>query len=217
MHSLRRALLAAVIVGSLTTPLISPADPVETNPFGSLAMSGVVAPDGTTPGRARLTIKNASRSGGKIYFGFRLMGNEDIEMKDDFYLTNDPTGATCTVSDFAGNNTAKGWQGNPAFGTAAGPLGTFNSHMRMIGGFLTPSCGDLVVNITFRTTPLVVFYGAFFGRTAAPWHGQASAPWDTIPTGGNDDYNQWWNLWGTFDTLGYSNACTYVNGTTSCG
>ncbi len=224
MALIRRGLLAAVIITSLSVPLVAPADPVETNPFGALTMNVMQLPNGQTPGRAVLTINNAARSGDTIYFGFRIMGGEDIEMTG-FRL---PTGASCTVSDFAGRNTSGGWQGTPVFGAGQDQAGTsLNSHMRMIGGWLRPGtvadggCGNLTVDISFRATPLVAFYGAFFGKTAAPWHNNySSAPWSVAPTGGQASYQNWWNLWGTFDTLGYSNACTFVGtspGAASCG
>lgn len=211
MRSLRRALLATTVIAALAAPLAAPADPIEITPFGTLELSNVVRPNGATPGTAKLTIKNGSRDGGTVYFGFRIMGTEDIEMTG-FSLPTNPSGAgKCIVSDFAGKNTENGWQGAPVFSAGAEPVGTVNSHMRMVGGFLKPSCGDVVVNIRFRTLPLVAYYAAFFSTNAAPWHDNYDeAPWAVAPTGGNADYNEWWNIWGAFDTLGYSNAVTYT-------
>jgi hypothetical protein len=89
----------------------------------------------------------------------------------------------------------------------------------MIGGAIRKSCGNIQIDVTFPARPLVAFYGAFYGSEPAPWHDNyADAPWSAVPTGGDASYQNWWDLWGTFDTLGYSNACTSVSGTdVSCG
>lgn len=212
-----RALVALLAAGALLSGPSASAEPIVTNPFGTLSMDQVVEPSGTTPGRARLTISTGSGAafsqGSTIWFGLRLMGTEDLEMQS-FRQTI----GGCTISDFAGQNTS-GYQGAPVF--AAGDrntVGTPNSHMRMIGGFIRKSCGNLVIDVTFRTKPVVVYYAAFFGSKASPWsNNYDEAPWSVVPTGGNRSYEQWWNIWGTFDTLGYSNACTYVTGVPACG
>jgi hypothetical protein len=215
----KRTLLAtALLAAAMLLPSVSKADPVVTNPFGNLTLSSVVAPSGTTPGHARVTIGAAfANTSQKIYFGLRLMGTEDIQMTN---IAGPATGNGCIVSDFAGKNTTGKWQGADAFNTGAAPLGTPNSHMRMVGGVIKQVCGNISIDITFQTSPLVIFYGAFFGYDSAPWNsaksgGYTTPPWNVVPTGGNAQYKQWWDLWGTFDTLGYSNACTYVSGPTA--
>lgn len=221
MTRIRHALGAAAVAGALLAPGVAPAaGEVVLNPFGNLTMNVLSEPSGATPGRARLSIVTANGAvtsdGSKTaYFGLRIMGQEDMQMTG-FHLTG--TG-NCIVSDFAGTNT-QGYQLADVFGAGADPVGTPNSHMRMVGGFLRKSCGSLVIDIEFNARPLVAFYGAFFGLTPAPWHqNYDEAPFDVFPTGGDERYQQWWNLWGTFDTLGYSNACTSVQGTgqASCG
>ncbi|HVL32009.1 MAG TPA: hypothetical protein VM600_00325 [Actinomycetota bacterium] len=223
MRTIVRSLAAALTVVLFASAAPAGAGPgdVVTNPFGNLTGTIVTEPSGTTPGLARLTIVTANGqafgtgSRSRIFFGFRIMGTEDIELQT-FHLTNPSAG--CIVSDFAGRNTPGGWQGTPIFG-AATPAGSANSHMRMIGGYLERACGNLVVDVSFRTRPFVAFYGAFYGYNAAPWHkNYGSQPWSVVPTGGTSSYEHWWNLWGSFDTLGYSNACTNVSGTTlTCG
>lgn len=218
MKSIRTALTVVALL-SLAMPTAGHAEPVVTNPFGNLTASIVSQPSGTTPGVARLTIVTANggafrNTNDTIYFGLRIMGSEDQELKS-FKLTG--TG-NCIVSDFAGNGSTGGYQGAPIFGTDT-PAGSGNSHMRMIGGRVKPSCGNIQIDVTFRARPLVTYYAAFFGYTPAPWHSNyGQAPWNVAPTGGNGAYQNWWDLWGTFDTLGYSNACTNVTGTAvSCG
>jgi hypothetical protein len=218
-----RSLLAlAVLASALVAPAASHADPVVTNPFGNLQLAITKAPSGATPGTARLTIVTANGAafsqGSRIYFGLRFMGNEDMQMTK----IEGPLPATgCIVSDFAGNNTAGKWEGAPVFGAGADPAGTPNSHMRMVGGVIQKSCGNIVVDVSFQASPLVVFYGAFFGYDSAPWnssktHGYTDAPFNTIPTTGDHTYDKWWDLWGTFTTLGYSNACLYTSGSPAC-
>lgn len=213
-----KLVLALTLATALVVPAIGSTEPFVTNPFGNLTMSVLTEPSGTTPGTARLTIVTSNGAAftpghDTIYFGFRVMGSEDLEMTS-FRLPSNTGG--CIVSDFAGRGTG-GWQGASVFGTAT-PAGSANSHMRMLGGFLKQSCGNIEITVAYRARPLVAFYAAFFGYTAAPWHNNyGAAPWSTIPTGGDSTYQNWWNIWGTFDTLGYSNACTNVTGTTvSC-
>ena len=212
MGKLWRALVVLVAVGAMVAPLMSKADPVETNPFGSLVISSITKPSGVTPGTATLTIQS-DRPTTPVYFGFRIMGGEDMEMTS-FSLPTNPHTNPCIVSDFAGRNTSGGWQGTPVFGAGQDtPVGTsLNAHMRMIGGYLRKDCGDLIVHVTYRSLPFVAFYGAFFGTSGAPWHNNyGAAPWNVVPAGpGGDAYQNWWNLWGSFDTLGYSNAVTYT-------
>lgn len=221
MNASRRSILALALslAALLSVPAAGHADPVVTNPFGTLQASIVREPSGTTPGVANLTITTANGaitgSGKTVYFGLRIMGGEDMQMTT---FSVDAPSAGCIVSDFAGRNTTGGWQGAPVFGAGADPLGSPNSHMRMIGGFLKKACGSLHITVTFSAHPFVAFYGAFFGLTAAPWHDNYNqAPWTALTTGGN--YANWWNLWGQFDTLGYSNACTSATPGTqpSCG
>lgn len=210
---MKRTFLAAAAVAVALVPAVPRAAGVVANPFGNLDMTIVQQPSGQTPGKARLKIVTANGQAftpgeDRIYFGLRLMGGEDIQM-GDFSLTGD---GDCIVSDFAGSNTP-GWQGAPLFG-APTPAGSGNAHMRMIGGFLEKACGNILIDITFTARPLVVFYGAFFGYEAAPWHqNYDEAPWNVVPTGGDASTQRWWNLWGSFDTLGYSNACTNTTGT----
>lgn len=217
MRKTRLAFVAAVIALTIA-PLGAKADPVVTNPFGALQASIAREPNGATPGLAHLTITTASGAitgkGDAVYFGLRIMGGEDMQMTG--FSLDYPSG--CIVSDFAGRNTAGGWQGAAVFGAGAAPVGTPNSHMRMIGGYLKSSCGNLHIDVTFNARPFVAFYGAFFGLSAAPWHDNyGSPPFSVLTTGGN--YANWWNLWGQFDTLGYSNACTSATAGTqpSCG
>lgn len=217
---MRRTLAAAVTVAAVLTPLTArSAGQIITNPFGNLQMRVLRQPTGGNAGLARLTIVTANgqafSGGSTIYFGLRLMGSEDAEMLS-FKLPRNR--GKCIVSDFAGNRT-KGWQGAAAFGAAAPGLGSLNSHMRMIGGFVRKSCGNIEIDVGYRNRPFVLFYAAFFSYKAAPWHGNyAQQPWGTVPAGGNATYYQWWDLWGAFDTLGYSNACTNASGTAvSCG
>lgn len=218
---LSRTILAAAAVSIAAVPAAAPADPGEVilNPFGNLSMQIVDEPEGATPGLARLRIHTANgqvtADGTRVYFGLRIMAPEGSQMTG-FALTG---GDGCIVSDFAGAGTEGGWQLGDVFGTAAPELGSLNAHMRMVGGFLQKSCGDLTIDLAFNTRPFVAFYGAFFGEEPAPWHDNYDeAPWDTIPTGGDTTYENWWDLWGTFDTLGYSNACTNVSGAeVSCG
>lgn len=214
----------ALLIAALGLGLIAPsaqADPIETNPFGPLHLTIDQEPNGTTPGTGTLVVK-ASQANyvtrPTIWFGLRLMGSEDVEMRSFKFLppASNPD-KSCIISDFAGQNTP-GWQGETVFGaeTAAGSL---NSHMRMIGGFVRPRCGDIEIKVTFNARPLVIYYAAFFAATPAPWsNSYGDLPWSTVPTGGNRDYEKWWNIWGTFDTLGYSNFCTNVTGkTVACG
>lgn len=218
--TLRGVLGAGALVAAILAPVAGRAEPVVTNPFGNLQMKVLREPSGVDSGLARLTIvtaNGAAFSGGStIYFGLRVMGSEDMEMTS-FRLPRNK--GRCIVSDFAGRNTKGGWQLGPAFGAQGPYLGSPNSHMRMIGGYLKKSCGNVEITVSFRERPLVAFYGAFFGYSAAPWHANyKQSPWDSIPTGGNATYENWWNLWGQFDTLGYSNACTNVSGpAVSCG
>lgn len=217
----RLTVLAGLLGLMVLAPGTAPAaGEVVLNPFGNLTMNVLAEPSGATPGRARLTVVTAngavtSDPSKTAYFGLRIMGQEDMQMTG-FNLTG--TG-NCIVSDFAGTNTANGWQLGDVFGAGAAPVGSANSHMRMVGGFLRRACGSLQIDIEFTARPLVAFYGAFFGLTPAPWHqNYDTPPFDVLPTGGDARYQQWWNLWGTFDTLGYSNACTSVSGTTAtCG
>jgi hypothetical protein len=189
------------------------AEPIVINPFGTLTVAVTREPTLLDPGAARLTINTGSGAafsgGSTIYFGLRIMGTEDVEMTS-FSLPTNPTGSgRCIVSDFAGRNTS-GWQGAPVFGTNTGVAGSANSHMKMIGGFIRKSCGDIVINVSFRAKPFVAYYAAFFGYNPAPWHNNyGTPPWNTVPTGGDTSTQAWWNIWGTFDTLGYSNAVTY--------
>jgi hypothetical protein len=214
----------AICVGTVALSLLAPglapaAGEVVLNPFGNLTMQVLAEPAGATPGRARLTIVTAngavtSDPSKTAYFGLRIMGQEDMQMTG-FDLTGS---GNCIVSDFAGTHT-DGYQLGGVFGAGADPVGTPNAHMRMVGGFLRRACGNLVIDIEFTARPLVAFYGAFYGLNPAPWHqNYDEPPFDTFPTGGDERYQEWWNLWGSFDTLGYSNACQSVSGTmVSCG
>lgn len=219
MTRLRAILTGLALAATVLAPATGHADPVVTNPFGSLTASIVRAPSGTTPGQARLTITTdngtITSKGDTVYFGLRVMGGEDLQMTG-FSLGRQAGG--CIVSDFAGNNTPGGWQGGPAFAAGADPIGSPNSHMRMIGGFLNKACGNVTINVTFNSYPFVTFYAAFFSLNKAPWHDNYdSPPFSALTTGG--DYSDWWNIWGQFDTLGYSNACTAVasGSPPSCG
>lgn len=205
--------LVVALVATLAGGLPARAEPVVINPFGTLTLQVTREATPTVPGSARLTINTGSGAafsgGSTIYFGLRIMGTEDTELQS-FALPTNPTGAgRCIVSDFAGRGTA-GWQGAPLFGEQT-PAGSGNSHMKMLGGFIRKSCGNIVITVSFRARPFVAYYAAFFGYTAAPWHANYDeTPWSTVPTGGNASYQNWWDLWGTFDTLGYSNAVTHV-------
>lgn len=211
---MRRLLPLTVVAMFLATvPAAVQAEPVVINPFGSLTLEVTRPPVvGGAPGNARLTIQSSSLpvGGPTIYFGLRIMGTEDSELSS-FSLPTNPTGTgRCIVSDFAGRGSTGGWQGAPVFGQAT-PAGSGNSHMKMIGGFIRRACGNIVINIAFTARPFVAYYAAFFGTKPAPWNNNYDeAPWSTVPTGGTSSYQNWWNLWGTFDTLGYSNAVTYV-------
>jgi hypothetical protein len=206
---------ALLVLVGLATPFVAHGDPLVENPFGSLQMKIVRQPAGGTPGVARLTITTGDAAAltpghPRVYFGLRIMGSEDTQMLG-FQLPANK--GRCIVSDFAGNNVKGGWQGAQVFGAAAPALGSANSHMRMIGGYLQKNCGNVIITISFSQRPLIAYYAAFFGYNAAPWHSAyKTAPWSTIPTGGNARYQNWWDLWGRFDTLGYSNACTSVSG-----
>jgi hypothetical protein len=213
---LRSLAVAAVLAAGLLAP--SGAGAVgtpTTNPFGQLS-AVVTPPSGTTPGSATLTIDvdtgTAFGLGSTIYFGLRLMGTEDMQLTQ---IVSPAPASGCTISDFAGNNTTGKWQGAPIFSAGSGAA---NARMRMVGGFIKKSCGDIVLKVSFQTQPLIVYYAAFYGYSAAPWHDNyGTAPWNVVPTGGNPNYNEWWNLWGTFTELGYSNACTYTSTTeTDC-
>lgn len=207
-----KAGLALAMLAALLVPGSSSATgTVITNPFGNLQMT-------VSGNTATLTIVTANGTAFKtssqterIYFGLRIMGTEDVEMTG-FSLSNTTGG--CIVSDFKGTNTS-GWQGKPVFEAGHPAVGSPNSHMRMIGGFLQKNCGNVTINISFRARPVVVYYAAFYGYTAAPWHeNYGTPPWTVVPAGpGGTANQQWWNLWGTFTDLGYSNSCTNVSGT----
>ena len=215
----RSLAVAAVIAAGLMVPGGAHATgTIITNPFGNLTLESITPANGATPGAATLRIHVAngaafSTQQPKIYFGLRLMGSEDMQMTG---IVAPLPSTGCTVSDFAGNNTTGKYQGAQAFGTAT-PAGSLNSHMRMVGGFITKACGDIVLRVSFQAQPFVVYYAAFYGYDSAPWNSSKSGnyttpPWNVVPTGGNATYNQWWNLWGTFTDLGYSNACVYTSG-----
>lgn len=208
------ALVASVLLAALAGGAPAQAEPVVINPFGTLTLSVTKQPTPTDPGSAKLTINTASGAafsgGSTIYFGLRIMGTEDAELTS-FTLPTNPTGSgRCLVSDFAGRYSS-GWQGAPVFAQSVPPAGSLNSHMKMIGGFIRKSCGNIEITVSFRAKPFVAYYAAFFGYTPAPWHNNyGTAPWNTVPTGGDPSTQGWWNIWGTFDTLGYSNAVTHV-------
>ena len=148
MRGTKRIVLSAAVAAMLVVPGAAPADPGEVilNPFGNLSLQVVAEPDGATPGQARLRIHTANGQvtgdGTRAYFGLRVMAPEGTQMTG-FALTGD---GGCIVSDFAGAETEGGWQLGDVFGASAPTLGSLNSNMRMVGGFLEKPCGDLTID-----------------------------------------------------------------------
>lgn len=197
---MRRGLVALIAAALVATSSSSPASAQFTNnPLGAPELVDIVAPQGAQPGTATFVIDPArgTWSGhAEHFFGLRLMGSEDIAM------TGFTGGDGCELSDFQGTNTPNGWQGAPLFEATSA-----DRQMRMIGGRLAPSCSPVRIQIEFRSTPLIAYYGTFFGTTAAPWHDNYSDPvWGPLFAA----YPQWWNLWGTFNELGYSSICVWT-------